>query len=139
MSRTWYWVIGGAAVVIAVVAMFTYAGNRESERAIEKAQELSSKLDRAGLRVPHQDIIVRSLGDDGGAVCENAQDGLEGLTKAILADALANGASHVGRRPIIADRRLVQGQLLILETYCPDELADFREELEDLEFDDVID
>ena len=49
-----------------------------------------------------------------------------------------NGASHVGQRPVIVDRRLIQGQLLIMETYCPDELDTFRDEVEDLKFDDVI-
>ena len=54
-------------------------------------------------------------------------------------DHLYNGADFVGRRPVIADRRVVQGGLLVLQTYCPDEFTKFREEIDDLEFDDVID
>lgn len=139
MNRVWYWVIGGVALVLCVAGLIAYTGQKESERAEQKAQELTHKLEQAGLRAPDQDVLVRSLGDDGGAVCENAQEGLKGLTKALLFDQLSNGASHVGRRPVIADRRVVQGQLLILETYCPDELEEFRDEIQDLEFDDVID
>ena len=38
---------------------------------------------------------------------------------------------------MIADSRVFQGQLLIIEIYCPDELDDFRAFVEDLETDDV--
>jgi hypothetical protein len=78
---------------------------------------------------------VRTFGTDGGAVCDNPG---ESLGKAVLFDQFANGASQVGRRPVIVDRRLLQGQILILETYCPDELEDFREDFDDLKTDDVI-
>ena len=136
--RVVYWLIGAAVVVLCVAGLIAFSGAREDERAREKAQELSQKLEQAGARVPDEDILVRTLGDDGGAVCENAKDGLKGLNKAILFDQLANGAAQVGRRPVIADRRAVQGQLLILETYCPERLEEFRDQLDDLEYDDVI-
>jgi hypothetical protein len=138
MSRTAYWIIGGVVVVLCVVGLIAYGNEKESDRAQEKAAELSQKLEQAGATVPDQDIIVRSLGDDGGAVCDNAEDGLDGLNKAILFDQLTNGASQVGRRPVIADRRLVVGQLLIVETYCPEHLEEFRDEFDDLKYDDVI-
>ena len=48
-----------------------------------------------------------------------------------------NGATGPGQRPVIADSRVFQGQLLILEVYCPDELEDFKAYVEDLETDDV--
>ena len=35
------------------------------------------------------------------------------------------------------DSRVFQGQLLIIEIYCPDELDDFRSYVEDLKTDDV--
>jgi hypothetical protein len=38
---------------------------------------------------------------------------------------------------VIADSRVVRGQLLIIEIYCPEELEEFREFVEDLETDDV--
>ena len=49
-----------------------------------------------------------------------------------------NGADFVGRRPVRVDRRVIQGQLLIMETYCPDKLQDFKDDFQDLKFDDVI-
>ena len=55
------------------------------------------------------------------------------------ADQLTNGASFVGRRPVIADSRFVAGEALILEVYCPEELEEFRQEVVDeYKFDDTI-
>ena len=66
-----------------------------------------------------QSIIVSSLGTDGGAVCDNPANA---LGRAILFDQLTNGASQVGRRPIIADPRVLAGEALILQVYCPEKL-----------------
>ena len=136
--RSLYWIIGGVVVVLCVAGLIAYTGEKETERAEQKAQELTQKLEQAGLRAPDQDILVRTLGDDGGAVCEAAEDADGGLAKARLHDLLANGASHVGRRAVIADDRVVLGGVLIVETYCPEEIDKVREAIEDLEFDDVI-
>ena len=77
---------------------------------------------------------MRVLGDDGGATCEDPN---EALNRAVLLAQLSNGASGPGSRPVIADSRVFQGQLLIIEVYCPDELDDFREFVEDLKTDGV--
>ena len=61
------WVVGGVVVVLLVVGLVTYSGEKETEGAQQKAQELTQKLEQAGLRVPQdQDIIVRSLGTTAG-------------------------------------------------------------------------
>jgi len=152
MSRAWYWVIGGVVVALCVAGLLAYSPGNDNARAQQKAQELSQKrsvclvletsCSRAGARevarVPNHKIIVRSLGDDGGAVCENAEDGLDGLNKAILFDQFTNGADFVGRRPVIVDRKVVLGELLIVETYCPEHLKEFRDKVDDLKYDDVI-
>ena len=135
-DRVVYWIIGGVVLLLVVVGLFTYSAQERTEESQALAQELTQKLEAAGLAVPaDQDILVRTLGDDGGAVCDNPADA---LGRALLLDQLANGASFVGRRPVIADRRAVQGQALIMETYCPDELEEFRENFDDLKYDDVI-
>ena len=82
-----------------------------------------------------QDIIVKSLGTDGGAVCDNPANA---LGNAIQKDMLYNGADFVGRRPVIVDRRIVLGEALILETYCPDKLAQYRDRIDELKYDDTI-
>jgi hypothetical protein len=135
-DRWMYWVIGLGVVILAVMGLITYSGEKETERAQQKAQELAQAYEAAGLRVPSdQDRIVRWLGDDGGEVCESPGDA---LGRALVFDQLANGAAQVGRRPVIADARVLQGQRLILETYCPDKLEEFKEDFDDLKFDDTI-
>ena len=135
-DRWIYWVIGAIAVILAVAGLFAYTGKQEDERAQAKAEELTQKLEQAGLRTPEDEkVFARTFGDDGGAMCD---DPGHALRKALLFDALANGASHVGRRPVIADRDFVRAGVLVLETYCPDELEDFRDDIADLKFDDTV-
>ena len=53
------------------------AGRRRPRRPSRRPQQLAQSSRQAGLPVPQdQDIIVRSLGDDGGAVCENPANAL---------------------------------------------------------------
>ena len=131
-----YWAVGAVVVVLLVVGLITYSGKSDDRKAQEKADQLTQKFEAAGLPVPEdQDIITRSLGTDGGAVCDNPGSA---LGKAVLLDQLANGASFVGRRPVIVDRRIVQGELLILETYCPDKLQDYKDKIDDLKYDNTL-
>jgi hypothetical protein len=135
-NRTMYWIVGGVLVILVVIGFFTYSAQERNEESQALAAELTQKFEAAGLRTPQdQDIIVRTLGDDGGAVCDNPADA---LGRALLLDQLSNGASFVGRRPVIADRRAVLGQALIMETYCPGELQEFRQNFDDLRYDDLI-
>jgi hypothetical protein len=39
---------------------------------------------------------------------------------------LANGAGGPGARPVIADSRAVQGKLLVIKVYCPEEAEAFQ-------------
>lgn len=134
--RWLYWIVGGVVAVLVVIGLITYSGEKKTAEAQQQAQELSQRFEAAGLRVPQdQDIIVRSLGTDGGAVCENPANA---LGRALLNDQITNGADFVGRRPVIVDRRIVLGELLILQTYCPEELQEFRDKFGDYKFDDTL-
>ena len=131
-----YWFVGLVVVALAVIGLITYSGEKKDQEAQAKAEELTQKFEQAGLPVPEdQDIIVRSLGNDGGNVCDNPANA---LGRAVLNDQITNGASFVGRRPVIIDRRILLGEALILETYCPDELQDFRDKFDDYKVDDTI-
>jgi hypothetical protein len=132
-----YWAAGTVAVVLAIIGLITFSGNKETAEAQDKATQLTQKFQDAGLRVPEdQSIFTRSLGTDGGAVCDNPASA---LGKAVLHDTLANGASFVGRRPVIVDRKIITGELLILQTYCPDKAQEYRDEIADkLKFDDTL-
>jgi hypothetical protein len=134
-DRVILWIVGGAVLVLCIIALLTFSKGQQNEQAEQLAGELSQKLEAAGFTAPDQDILVRTLGDDGGAVCDDPGGALR---VAILNDQISNGASFVGRRPVIVDNRLVAGEALILETYCPDELEEFRDKFDDLKFDDVI-
>ena len=130
------WAAGGVALVLCIIGLVTYSGKKETQQAQDKAQQLTQKFQAAGLRVPKdQDVFVRSLGSDGGAVCDNPASA---LGKAALIDTLTNGADFVGRRPVIVDRRILQGEALILQIYCPDKLPGYREKIDELKYDDTI-
>jgi hypothetical protein len=134
--RAIYWVLGGVVVVLMVIGLITYSGKKDDREAQDKAAELTQKFEQAGLRVPQdQDIITRSLGTDGGAICDNPGSS---LGRALLFDQLTNGASQVGKRPVIVDRDVVRGELLIIETYCPDKLQGLKDKVDDLKFDDTL-
>jgi hypothetical protein len=136
-NRWIYWGIAVILVALAIFGLIAYDAKQDDQEAQAKAQELTQRLEEAGLTAPaDQDMIVATLGNDGGPVCD---DPANALGRAILADQLTNGGSHVGRRPVIADSRLVAGQALVLEVYCPEELEEFRQEVVDeLKFDDTI-
>lgn len=134
-ERSWIYIT--SCVILAVVtlwAVFAFSSARETTRAQDKADELIAALQDAGARTPDRDAIVRVLGDDGGATCTNPN---KALSRATLYTLLANGATGPGARPVIADSRAVQGQLLIMQVYCPDELEDFQQFVDDLKTDDV--
>ena len=49
----------------------------------------------------------------------------------------ADARSGSGQRPVIADNKVVQGQLLAIMTYCPDELQQFTDFVNSLKYADV--
>ncbi|WP_378026749.1 hypothetical protein [Actinoplanes sp. GCM10030250] len=121
-------------VVLAGIALFSFAGNQQDARADEKAQQLITELNAAGLRAPQPEQIARVLGDDGGAVCDEPDDSLR---RGILYGQLTNGAGGPGLRPVIADNNVVQGQLLIIKVYCPQYLDAFQRVVDDLKLEEV--
>ncbi|HEX6026180.1 MAG TPA: hypothetical protein VFZ00_29575 [Solirubrobacter sp.] len=135
-QRVMYFVIGAVVVTLAVLGVIIYDSAQDDAQARAKADQLVQEFERAGLPVPADtDQIVATLGDDGGAVCANPANA---LGKAILADQISNGASFVGRRPVIIDRRFVLGEALILQIYCPEELPAYRELIDKLKYDNTI-
>ena len=134
--RTLYWIIGIVVIVLAIIGLITYSGKKQDQEATQKAQQLTLAFRHVGLRVPvNQDIITRSLGNDGGAVCDNPANA---LGRATLLDQMTNGADFVGRRPVIVDSRILAGEALILQIYCPDKLQEYKDKIKDLKTDDVI-
>ncbi|TRW45516.1 hypothetical protein FJ693_09335 [Georgenia yuyongxinii] len=116
-------------IVLAVVALLTFRGARQTAEAQEKADQLIASLEDAGARTPSQEAIVSVLGTDGGAVCANPNDA---LSRSVLLAQLSNGAAGPGIRPVIVEQRLFQGQRLIMEVYCPQYLEEFQQFVDDL-------
>ena len=136
-ERSWIYVTACVLLgILLLAALLAFRGARETAEAQEKADELIAAIEGAGstATAPDRDRIVRVLGDDGGATCDNPNDA---LSRSTLFSLLTNGAAGPGIRPVIADSRAVQGQLLIIEVYCPEELEEFQQFVDDLKTDDV--
>jgi len=135
-GRTYiYWTAMGLLIALVLVALLSFRAAASTREAQEKADQLIAAIEGAGGQPPSQQQIVRVLGDDGGAVCD---DPASALRRAIFYGQLSNGAAGPGMRPIIADNRAVQGQLLVVDIYCPDELEEVQSWVEDLKLDDVV-
>lgn len=131
-----YWCAGALVLILIVIGLVSYRGAKQDDEANQKADQLISVLQKAGVqRLPSQDQVARVLGTDGGSVC---QDPGHGLRKATLFSMISNGAAGPGMRPIITDRRLLRGQLAVIAVYCPDELQDFQDFVDDLRTGNVV-
>ncbi|GAA4053230.1 hypothetical protein [Agromyces indicus] len=122
-------------VVLGAIAVFTFLAAREEARGVDKAEELITSLEDAGVDVTlTAQQIAGVLGDDGGVVCADPN---AALSRAALLDRLSNGASGPGQRPILAEDRLVEAGVLIIQTYCPDELEEYQQFIDGLELTDT--
>ncbi|MGW6914451.1 hypothetical protein ACWGB8_11615 [Kitasatospora sp. NPDC054939] len=138
MASRHRWIYVGSIVLLVgmlITGLLTYSQLHETNQANQKAQELSGKLSAAGYPAPSQDQIVHTLGDDGGAVCEDPGDALK---RAQWKNAMSNGASGPGQRPVLSDREVVQAEAIVLSVYCPDELADIQDDIDDLKLHDTV-
>ena len=131
---TWV-VLGAIFVILAVIGLAVFRSAKGTTAANAKADELISAIEARGLNAPRKEQITRTLGDDGGSICANPNSGLR---RAVLNSMLTNGSGGPGTRPIIADELVVQGQLLIISIYCPEQLADFQQYVNDLKTDAVV-
>jgi amino acid transporter len=126
-----HWLAAAVVFILLVIGLIKFTAEKKDKDAVSKAQALEQKFEQNGLFVPvSQETLVKAFGTDGGAVCENPASA---LGKATLFAQLANGAAFVGQRPIIVDPRVLKGETLIIETYCPEHLTKYKETIEHLE------
>jgi hypothetical protein len=130
-----YVVVAIVVVAATVAGLLAYSSAKSTQKAEQKADQLIAALQKAGARTPSRDQIVRVLGDDGGAVCANPN---QALTRATLNAMLTNGAGGPGIRPVIVDRRVLLGELLIIQVYCPDKLPRFQQLVNNLKSAHVV-
>jgi hypothetical protein len=134
-GQTHRWVILIVLVALAIGGIVTYRYAQRGKEADQKADQLTTELQAAGLRVPaSHDTITNVLGADGGAICDNPSSALR---KAIVDSQIVNGAASVGQRPIIGEVDLVTGTVIVLEVYCPDKVDAFQDAVASYRLDDV--
>lgn len=129
-----YAVVGLVVVVAMVLGLVLFDSAKDTHAANDKADQFIAALTALGVPAPPKDEVVRVLGSDGGATCESPNNA---LARATLKSQLTNGAGGPGMRPVIFDRRLLAGQLLILKVYCPEELPSMQKFVDKLKSGDV--
>ena len=133
-ERTIYWLVIAGLGVLLIVMLVGWNYDRQNAEADAKAAELISAYEAAGLRAPDQDQIARTLGDDGGQVCDTADSELvQGYWKLRL---LQGGEYYL--RPVRLDGRIRQGLSLVVDVYCPEKRPDIEDFFEGWDFDDVV-
>ncbi|MER5350339.1 hypothetical protein ABT093_08395 [Kitasatospora sp. NPDC002551] len=138
MASRHRWIYLGAIVLLIgmlITGLLTYTQLHETNEANRKAQQLSEALTAAGYPVPSQDQIVHTLGEDGGAVCEDPAGALQ---QAQWKYGMSNGAAGPGQRPVLSDREVVFAEAIVLSVYCPDKLAAIKDKIDDLKLDDTV-
>jgi hypothetical protein len=135
-QRGWLYLISGIVIGVLIVLAVLLGHSRATGLAAEtKADQLITKLHEAGAaRVPSQDQLVRLLGEDGGQVCADPNSA---LSRATQQAGIANGAGGPGTRPVISDAAVVRGTGLVIEVYCPEELAAYQQYVDGLTFENV--
>jgi hypothetical protein len=129
--RKIYLIVAGVLAVLLIVMLVTYRYNRSNEEALAKADQLISAFEDAGLHAPNDPARVADvLGTDGGTVCGSVGSGVgRGIAKLHL---MVGGS--FATRPVINERRVGTGLLLIVETYCPDKLPETQQFVDNLRF-----
>jgi|tagenome__1003787_1003787.scaffolds.fasta_scaffold20756516_2 Tfp pilus assembly protein FimT len=130
-----YVVIAVVVGALMIIGLFAFSSARDTRQAEEKADEFIASLAATGARTPDRDQVVRVLGSDGGAVCTNPN---KPLSRAVLLAQLTNGTGGPGARPVVVDSKVFQGEVLIMKTYCPDELSKFQDFADKLKTADVL-
>lgn len=116
-NRRVHAIIGLLLVLLALIGLVVYGQPQDNGVAGRRAAQLEQLLRQDGLSAPSsRDLIVNSLGTDGGAVCKTPS---YALPAAILDWQFAAGGGGVAARPIPVARVILQSQLAIIHIYCP--------------------
>ncbi|MFL9682928.1 hypothetical protein [Streptomyces sp. KL110A] len=133
------WIYWGAIVILVgllVTGLIRYSSIKRTHATADKAEQLSQELVKAGYPAPDQETVERLLGTDGGQVCEAPGNALKEALYRI--QQLSTGTGGPGNRPVIADTKAVEVERIVLQVYCPDQVADFDDAVDDLKTDDTV-
>jgi hypothetical protein len=135
MSRRTGWIVAIVALaVVAAVLVVVWEQRDTSEEARAKAVELKAKATALGIRTPPVRVLEAIYGDDGGALAATADSD---LWRALLVSGIGR-QGEVNGRPVIVDRKVLAWHYIVLSVYQPEKAADFKEYLEGLSTDDVV-
>ncbi|MEU7698146.1 MULTISPECIES: hypothetical protein [unclassified Streptomyces] len=132
------WIYWGAIVILVglvITGIVRYQAVRTNNETASKARQLQEALVKAGYPSPDTDTVERVLGTDGGPVCDDPDNALK---TALWKIQQANGATGPGMRPVITDSKAVQAERIVLQVYCPDQVDDFDDTVDDLKTDDTV-
>ena len=127
----------GALAVVAGLALAACspagsAKDPDSDMAQQLATQLDENLTRAGLPGLDNETATALYGTDGGATCENAGDLQHDLS-------LAQFGNNSGNlRRVVMDPSLLEYDLVVVQTYCPDKEDDLRDLIDDLKTEETI-
>src|SRR4029079_7823957 len=101
-ERTWiYIVVGAISIVLVVLGLVLFDSAKETQEAAAQADQHRAALHAVGVPAPPRDEVVRVLGSDGGATCDDPNDA---LSRATLKSGMSNGAAGPGLRPAVLHR-----------------------------------
>ncbi|MCB8902370.1 MULTISPECIES: hypothetical protein [unclassified Streptomyces] len=132
------WIYWGAIVILVglvITGLVRYEAVKTNNETAAKANQLRDELVQAGYPAPDTETLERVLGTDGGPVCDDPGSALK---TALWKIQQGNGAAGPGMRPVITDAKAVEVERLVLQVYCPDEVDDFEDSLNDLKTDDTV-
>ena len=131
--RNLYLGVIGVFAILLVVMMVTFDYSKQNREADRKADQLIGLYQDANLPLPaDRDQISRVLGDDAAVVCEPLGNGVDlGTLKTRLG---VGGEFYF--RPVRTDARFVFGLYAVVSVYCPSELPDVQDFLDDFHFND---
>ncbi|EMD24472.1 hypothetical protein C791_5840 [Amycolatopsis azurea DSM 43854] len=127
-----YVVVGLVLGVLLVAGYLLFRSARSNVEAEEKANILITRLVQEGARTPSQEQLVRLFGTDGGSICADPD---AAFARATSEGGISGGGP--GTRPVLPEGTLARGQLLVVEVYCPEKLAGFKNFLNQQGFSDV--
>jgi len=130
--KTVYVVVGLVLGVLLLAGYLLFRSARSNVEAEEKANILITRLVQEGARTPSQEQLVRLFGTDGGSICADPD---AAFARATSEGGISGGGP--GTRPVLPESALIRGQLLVVEVYCPEKLAGFKNFLNQQGFSDV--
>jgi len=130
--KTVYVVVGLVLGVLLLAGYLLFRSARSNVEAEEKANILITRLVQEGARTPSQEQLVRLFGTDGGSICADPD---AAFARATSEGGISGGGP--GTRPVLPEGTLARGQLLVVEVYCPEKLAGFKNFLNQQGFSDV--